>query len=205
MSFSPGSLTSTSRYSLMNVDQNNLITPTNTTGEHTVSRPSSSAGTSIYQGDFAVPGISQLPQTYSDIKIPVPLEDNYSQDRYNDGGYAEDDEYYGSEEDENAFVNFALLSHLAVRLRDHVPRGTHVKGRIPYPRAFTGKDIVVRAMYSIQMALQTLSLHRQLFRPKYNEKCKLITGSRRTIKRRLSKLLGVYRVSSFSTDRKSVV
>jgi hypothetical protein len=49
---------------------------------------------------------------------------------------------YGDEE-ETRFVNFALLSHLAVLLRDKVPRGTHVKGSIAYPRAFTGKDIVV--------------------------------------------------------------
>lgn len=51
----------------------------------------------------------------------------------------EDDE----EDDESRFVNFSLLSHIAVQLRDKVPRGTHVKGSIPYPRAFTGKDIVV--------------------------------------------------------------
>jgi RHO1 GDP-GTP exchange protein 1/2 len=53
--------------------------------------------------------------------------------------YWEDDE----EDDESRFINFSLLSHIAVQLRDKVPRGTHVKGSIPYPRAFTGKDIVV--------------------------------------------------------------
>jgi RHO1 GDP-GTP exchange protein 1/2 len=74
--------------------------------------------------------------------MPAPLEDDCSQDQE----YAEEDDIYDSEEDESAFVNFALLSHLAVRLRDRVPRGTHVKGSIPYPRAFTGKDIVVRTM-----------------------------------------------------------
>jgi hypothetical protein len=47
------------------------------------------------------------------------------------------------EDDETRFVNFSLLSHMAMQLRDKVPRGTHVKGSIPYPRAFTGKDIVV--------------------------------------------------------------
>lgn len=47
------------------------------------------------------------------------------------------------EDDERRFINPSLLSHLAVQLRDKVPRGTHVKGSIPYPRAFTGKDIVV--------------------------------------------------------------
>lgn len=64
------------------------------------------------------------------------------------GGFLEDDEddFYDSESDDpdpDRFVNFSLLSHLAVRLRDKVPRGTHVKSSIPYPRAFTGKDIVV--------------------------------------------------------------
>jgi RHO1 GDP-GTP exchange protein 1/2 len=63
-------------------------------------------------------------------------------------GYV-DDEYWEDEdeEDENRFVNFALLSHMAVQLRDKVPRDTHVKGGIPYPRAFTGKDIVVNTCY----------------------------------------------------------
>lgn len=79
-----------------------------------------------------------------DIKMPVPLEEEPLQDQYPDEDYGEDEELYtDSEEDESLFVNFSLLSHLAVRLRDRVPRGTHVKGSIPYPRAFTGKDIVV--------------------------------------------------------------
>jgi hypothetical protein len=50
------------------------------------------------------------------------------------------------DDDERRFINPSLLSHLAVQLRDQVPRGTHVKGSIPYPRAFTGKDIVVRPL-----------------------------------------------------------
>ncbi|KAG5637846.1 hypothetical protein H0H81_002983 [Sphagnurus paluster] len=52
-------------------------------------------------------------------------------------GYRDDDE-----EEPDRFVNFSLLSHLAVKLRDNVPKGEHVKGSIPYPLAFTGKDIV---------------------------------------------------------------
>jgi hypothetical protein len=55
----------------------------------------------------------------------------------------EDEEEEDEELEEDRFVNLSLLSHLANRLRDRVPRGTHVKGSIPYPRAFTGKDIVV--------------------------------------------------------------
>ncbi|KAJ7230675.1 CNH domain-containing protein [Mycena pura] len=64
-------------------------------------------------------------------------------------GYWEEEE----EEDENRFVNFSLLSHIAVQLRDKVPRGTHVKGSIPYPRAFTGKDIVNTIQSLIQREL----------------------------------------------------
>lgn len=66
-------------------------------------------------------------------KAPVDLPDDPVDD------YWEDED----EEDETRFVNFSLLSHIAMQLRDKVPRGTHVKGSIPYPRAFTGKDIVV--------------------------------------------------------------
>ncbi|KAJ7594214.1 CNH domain-containing protein [Mycena floridula] len=54
---------------------------------------------------------------------------------------------------EDSFVNFSLLSHLAVQLRDKVPRGTHVKGSIPYPRAFTGKDIVSTMQLQVQREL----------------------------------------------------
>jgi hypothetical protein len=143
MSLSPGPLALTSGYSPVNVDRDDSMTPTNTGGGYTVSRPSSSAGTSVYQGDITASRVSPLPQQHLDIKFPVPLEDDDSQDQHRNGQYAEDDDFYSSEEDESAFVNFALLSHLAVRLRDHVPRGTHIKGSIPYPRAFTGNDIVV--------------------------------------------------------------
>lgn len=51
----------------------------------------------------------------------------------------EDDE----EEDDESYTNYALLSHLAVLLRDKVSKSKHIKGSIPYPNAFTGKDIVV--------------------------------------------------------------
>ncbi|KAF8628723.1 hypothetical protein AX17_005945 [Amanita inopinata Kibby_2008] len=62
-------------------------------------------------------------------------------------------EVASEEDDPMRFVNWALLSHVAVRLRDKVPRSTHVKGSIPYPRAFTGKDIVVTIHAQIQREL----------------------------------------------------
>jgi len=55
--------------------------------------------------------------------------------------HEEEEDVY--DDHDKQFINPSLLSHLAVQLRDKVPRGTHVKGSIPYPRAFTGKDIVV--------------------------------------------------------------
>ncbi|KAI0058941.1 Dbl-like domain-containing protein [Artomyces pyxidatus] len=72
------------------------------------------------------------------MKSQEALGDAY-QDEFDEEEYEEYDE---SEEGLESFVNFALLSNIAVWLRDQVPRGTHVKGSIPYPRAFTGKDIV---------------------------------------------------------------
>ena len=53
------------------------------------------------------------------------------------------------DEDARRFINLSLLSHLAVQLYDNVPRRTHVKGSVPYPRAFTGKDVVVCAFSTL--------------------------------------------------------
>ncbi|KAG6816279.1 hypothetical protein H0H87_007316 [Tephrocybe sp. NHM501043] len=57
----------------------------------------------------------------------------------------QEEEYWEDEEDEDEsrFINFSLLSHMAVQLRDKVPRADHTKGGVQYDRAFTGKDIVV--------------------------------------------------------------
>ncbi|OAX37661.1 Dbl-like domain-containing protein [Rhizopogon vinicolor AM-OR11-026] len=65
----------------------------------------------------------------------------------------DEDDFFDSDSDDpnsDRFVNFSLLSHLAVRLRDKVPRGTHVKSCIPFPCAFTGKDIVSTIQSQIQ-------------------------------------------------------
>ncbi|KAI0714198.1 Dbl-like domain-containing protein [Cerioporus squamosus] len=83
----------------------------------------------------------------ADTKRPLELHDNYDEDE--DEFYEEDP----SEDGDDRFFNPALLSHIAVRLRDKVPRGTHVKGSIPYPRAFTGKDIVSTIQSQIQREL----------------------------------------------------
>jgi hypothetical protein len=76
--------------------------------------------------------------------------------------------------DENAGdvkLDPALLSNMAVYLKDHVPRTEHTRGAIPFPMSFTGSDIVStldRALpdpfKSRRLALQVArSLHMQLF------------------------------------------
>ncbi|KAF9441660.1 Dbl homology domain-containing protein [Macrolepiota fuliginosa MF-IS2] len=75
----------------------------------------------------------------SDIASLVPLVPRRVRvdDPYSDP-YCDDSE----EEDGSSFINYSLLSNLAILLRDKVLRGIHVKGSIPYTNAFTGKDIV---------------------------------------------------------------
>ncbi|CCM02646.1 uncharacterized protein FIBRA_04750 [Fibroporia radiculosa] len=90
---------------------------------------------------------NEIIRTLQDIKRPLDLHS---------GDWDEEDDFYdedGSEENDDRFFNPALLSHIAVRLRDKVPRGTHVKGSIPYPKAFTGKDIVSTVQSIIQREL----------------------------------------------------
>lgn len=201
VTLSRGPSASTSGFSHANVDRNNSITSNNTGGEPIIIGPSSSVATSIYREDSAVSRVSSLPQEYMDIKMPVPLEEEYPQEQYPDAEYAEDEELYTDSEDESMFVNFALLSHLAVRLRDRVPRGTHVKGSIPYPRAFTGKDIVVSVARCMRIALarDNYLSPSQLSKHKYNENCSSITESLRTIGEQPSKSLAVSKASSSST------
>lgn len=61
----------------------------------------------------------------------------------------EGEEFWEGDEDDDGsrFINYFLLSHIAMQLRDKISRGTHVKGSIPYSRAFTGKDIVASIPY----------------------------------------------------------
>jgi hypothetical protein len=57
-----------------------------------------------------------------------------------------DDDFSLNSEGVDDFFNSSLLSHIAVKLRDKVPREVHVKGGIPYHNAFTGRDVVVCAL-----------------------------------------------------------
>ncbi|KAI0792219.1 Dbl domain-containing protein [Abortiporus biennis] len=90
---------------------------------------------------------NELVRRVEDIKRPLELHEDFNPE---EDYFDEDDP---SEEGDDRFFNPALLSHIAVRLKDKVPRGTHVKGSIPYPRAFTGKDIVSTIQSQIQREL----------------------------------------------------
>lgn len=75
-----------------------------------------------------------------------------------------------TEDEVERHYNQALLSNMATYLKERVPRAEHVRGAIPYPMAFTGRDIVStleRALSdnfkSRKVALQIAkSLHSQL-------------------------------------------
>ncbi len=82
-----------------------------------------------------------------------PLELHETED--NDDFFDTDEDSSDAGDIESRYVNLALLSHIAVKLRDKVPRSTHVKGSIPYPHAFTGKDIVSTIQSQIQRELLT--------------------------------------------------
>ncbi|KAJ7460820.1 signal transducer [Mycena latifolia] len=115
-----------------------------------------STGAAVYRPEpdqylsTAPPNVERHPsEMLRDLASYAPRGPLELHDDAEDGYWEDEDE----EDDESRFVNFSLLSHIAVQLRDKVPRGTHVKGSIPYPRAFTGKDIVSTIQAQIQREL----------------------------------------------------
>jgi hypothetical protein len=75
---------------------------------------------------------SRLASEIERLKSREAMEDatnSYGDDDY----YDDDDEFYSEEDSLDSFVNFSLLSNIAVWLRDQVPRETHVKGEYPIP------------------------------------------------------------------------
>ncbi|KAG8878034.1 hypothetical protein FRB97_002821 [Tulasnella sp. 331] len=106
----------------------------------------------------------RLTERFTDLKRSLGklgMESIGDEDMYvpDDALDAADGDYFDEEEEDDwRFINLALLSHIAVRLRDKVPRATHVKGSIPYPRAFTGKDVVNQLFfYEVEWGGRSLS------------------------------------------------
>lgn len=97
------------------------------------------------EDDRAMDHLLDIKRRLGKLEVHDPDQDAFD-------GVGDDDYFDEEDEDDSRFINLALLSHIAVRLRDKVPRATHVKGSIPYPRAFTGKDIVVRSEFTYTSA-----------------------------------------------------
>lgn len=110
---------------------------------------------------FVAPPSPMQEQTYGEVRGPSEALHTLA-DFENTGTHDVQDpveDYWDdAEEDGDRFINYFLLSHIAVQLRDKIPRGTHVKGSIPYHRGFTGKDIVVRISYVVMYSPSDVTL-----------------------------------------------
>jgi RHO1 GDP-GTP exchange protein 1/2 len=92
--------------------------------------------------------------TSSSHSIPTPIfgmDITPTSDKESIGTYDSDFFKYPS-----LSPKLALLSHLAILLRDNIPRRKIVKNKFPYPHAFTGEDIVSTIQVQIQRKLLLL-------------------------------------------------
>jgi RHO1 GDP-GTP exchange protein 1/2 len=151
-----------SNYSQANVDRNNsIVSSMSTNGDTVMIRHSSSLATTIEDDYFGsakflpTPGPSgyrvldeKAALNFPDTVESTGMSDESLEQPLNPEEFDEDDIHDTDSEGDDRYVDFSQLSHIAMRLRDKVPRETHVKGSIPYPRAFTGKDIVVSIYFS---------------------------------------------------------
>ncbi|KAG6849618.1 hypothetical protein H0H93_006902 [Arthromyces matolae] len=98
---------------------------------------------------------SEMLRTLGDYNNNTYTLGDYNNTEVHPEPQLEEAEYWEDEEDEDEsrFINIALLSHMAVQLRDKVPRADHTKGGVQYDRAFTGKDIVSAIQSQIQREL----------------------------------------------------
>lgn len=152
--------------------------------------------------DIGLPGGSRIDRfnqrnnrerVLDDIKRHLALHEGY-----------DSEEEFDEVEEEDRFVNLALLSHLAVRLRDKVPRGTHVKGGIPYSRAFTGRDVVV-SVSIIAFSYDASLIHgRRLYKRKFNVNS-LTCASLRPIAASPSRLRVVCKANCASSRQNGVI
>lgn len=73
---------------------------------------------------------------------------------YFDEEYEEEyDEEEAEEQNEMNFFSPSLLSHVSVQLRDRVERNSHIKGGIPWPKSFTGRDVIVSMVVQLVFSL----------------------------------------------------
>lgn len=94
------------------------------------------------------------PQASGQNTIYARYDDDPSNDPYPyDETFDDAGSTFSYEEDPSRFINFSLLSHIAVQLKDKIPRSTHIKSGVPYPSSFLGRDIVSTVQTLIQREL----------------------------------------------------
>jgi len=81
---------------------------------------------------------SHRPELYDDESVFRPESQYEDEDEW--------DEEEDVEVDESRFFNRALLSEMAVQVKDKVVMGRHTKAGIAWVGSFTGKDVVVSAV-----------------------------------------------------------
>lgn len=124
---------------------------------------SGAAEDSLHRGNLFSPSASGHLSPNNSLTASGYLQRNMSTGTTNSFASSENDS-------QQPHINQALLSHMAIFLKDRVPRAEHVRGAIPYPMAFTGRDIVSTLERALSdehksrvMALQIAkSLHSQL-------------------------------------------
>lgn len=62
--------------------------------------------------------------------------------------------------DESRFFNCALMSEMAVQLKDRVAKGRHTKAGIAWVGSFTGRDVVVSKAFTPERPPCDLVIHR---------------------------------------------
>jgi hypothetical protein len=86
-----------------------------------------------------------LHQSHNTGFSPTSLAEGGEEGGYFEEEYEDDYEEEAEEQNEMNFFSPSLLSHVSVQLRDRVERDSHIKGGIPWPQSFTGRDIIVSA------------------------------------------------------------
>ena len=122
-----------------------------------------------------------LHQSHAAGFSPTSMGDVTGEDGQVDGYFDEEfeeeyDEEEAEEQNEMNFFSPSLLSHVSVQLRDRVERNSHIKGGIPWPKSFTGRDIVVSTEPNLLLYVQWLNLV-------YLQRLQFILSCRSTLER----------------------
>ena len=140
---------------------------------------------------------SQAPSAWVERKLQI--HQSHRADLYDDDSVFRPESQYGDEEewdeeedvevDESRFFNRALLSEMAVQVKDKVLMGRHTKAGIAWVGSFTGRDVVVSPQRCSQQC--TAEAIRQAFKVS----CRHTPATPRQTVGTLSSVLIRYRIS----------